>query len=85
MNKMKITVLFFATLRSLTGLKTLEFELPPESRVADLKLVVGERFPKVAPALIETALVAVNREYAGDEETIPEGAEVALFPPVSGG
>ena len=85
MSKMKIMVLFFATLRSQTGLKTLELELPPESRVADLKLVVGEHFPQIAPALLDTALVSVNREYADDEQIIPEGAEVAFFPPVSGG
>jgi molybdopterin converting factor subunit 1 len=83
--KMNITVLFFATLRSQAGIKALELELPPESRVADLKLVVGARFPQVAPALLETALVSVNREYADDEQIIPDGAEVAFFPPVSGG
>ena len=77
--------MFFATLRSLTGLKTLELTLPPKSRVMDLKLVVRERFPEVAPALLKTALVSVNREYANDEQIIPDGAEVALFPPVSGG
>jgi molybdopterin converting factor subunit 1 len=82
---MKITLLFFATLRSLTGLKTIELELPPESRVADMKSVVGEKFPQVAPALFETVLVSVNREYADDDQIIPDGAEVALFPPVSGG
>jgi molybdopterin converting factor subunit 1 len=82
---MKIKVLFFATLRSLTGIKTLELTLPPESRVADLKFVVAERFPQVAPALVKTVLVSVNREYADDEQIIPEGAEVAFFPPVSGG
>lgn len=82
---MKITLLFFATLRSLTGLKALELELPPESRVTDLKLLVSERFPQVAPALVDTVLVSINREYADDEQIIPDGAEVALFPPVSGG
>jgi molybdopterin converting factor subunit 1 len=81
----EITVLFFATLRSLTGRKTLDLELPPESRVADLKQVIAEQFPQVAPALVETVLVSINREYAGDEQRIPDGAEVALFPPVSGG
>jgi len=30
-------------------------------------------------------LVAVNKEYAPDEAAIPRNAEVALFPPVSGG
>ena len=82
---MKINLLFFATLRSLTGLKTLEIELPSESRVSDLKLFVAERFPQVAPALVETVLVSINREYANDEQIIPNDAEVALFPPVSGG
>ena len=82
---MKITVLFFATLRSLTGQKTLEVVLPPGSRVADLKNMVAKRFPQVAPALVETVLVSINREYAGNEQIIPNCAEVALFPPVSGG
>ena len=82
---MEITVLFFATLRSLTGIKSLKLTLPLESRVADLKQVVAERFPQVAPALVETVLVSVNREYADDQQIIPNGAEVALFPPVSGG
>jgi molybdopterin synthase catalytic subunit len=30
-------------------------------------------------------LVSVNKEYGFDEDIIPDGAEVALFPPVSGG
>jgi molybdopterin converting factor subunit 1 len=82
---MKVNILFFATLRSLVGLKSLEMELPPESRVSDLKLLVADRFPQVAPALGETVLVSVNREYAFDDQIIPDGAEIALFPPVSGG
>ena len=82
---MKITILFFATLRSLTGIKSLTLELPPKSRVSDLKLIVAERFPTVALALVDTVLVSINREYADDEQIIPDGAEVALFPPVSGG
>ena len=76
---MEITVLFFATLRSLTGLKSDVFILPPESKVSDLKDLIAERFPQVAPALVQTVLVS------GDDQIIPDGAEVALFPPVSGG
>jgi len=34
---------------------------------------------------LDSALVAVNHEFAFDEEIIPAGAEIALFPPVSGG
>jgi MoaE-MoaD fusion protein len=61
------------------------FKLPPESNVSDLKDQIAERFPQVAPALANTVLVSVNREYAGDDQIIPDGAEVALFPTVSGG
>lgn len=82
---MKITVLFFATLRSLTGIKKIEIELPPNGRVADLKHVVSDRFPQVDSSLLDTVLISVNREYADDEQIIPDEAEVAIFPPVSGG
>jgi molybdopterin converting factor subunit 1 len=82
---MNITVLFFATLRSLTGLKSTELVIPPGCSVYDLKRIIGERFPQVEPALAGTVLVSVNKEYADDEQIIPDFAEVALFPPVSGG
>jgi molybdopterin synthase catalytic subunit len=32
-----------------------------------------------------STLIAINREFAFDEQTIPENAEIAIFPPVSGG
>ncbi len=31
------------------------------------------------------ALISVNQEFAFDDDIIPENAEIALFPPVSGG
>jgi molybdopterin synthase catalytic subunit len=52
--------------------------------VKDLKQRLGQSFPGLAPAL-ETSLVSINHEFAFDEDPVPEGAEVALFPPVSGG
>jgi molybdopterin converting factor subunit 1 len=82
---MKITVLFFATLRSLTGIKSVQLDLPSESSVSDLKVLVGDQFPQTIPTLRDSVLVSVNREYAQDDQIIPDGAEVALFPPVSGG
>ncbi len=79
-----ITVLFFATLKDRAGTRRMEIEWPAEGTVADLKQVLIDRFPSLAPAL-DSALVSVNREYAFDEDVISDGAEVALFPPVSGG
>jgi molybdopterin synthase catalytic subunit len=82
--KLRIRLLFFATLRDMVGEKSIEFELPEGARVSDLKVNLAEQFPKLKPAL-ESVLVSVNKEYAFDEEVIPPDAEIALFPPVSGG
>lgn len=80
----EITLLFFATLRELVGEKETSIEIPDGTSVKGLKILVGERFPSLAPSLA-TTLVSVNKEYGFDEDIIPDGAEVALFPPVSGG
>ncbi len=79
-----ITVLFFATLKDRAGTRRIELELTEGTQVRQLKSLLGERFPALRPAL-GSCLVSVNREYAADEDVIPSGAEVALFPPVSGG
>jgi len=34
---------------------------------------------------MKSVLITINREYAFDEALVPENAEIALFPPVSGG
>lgn len=79
-----ITVLFFATLRDRTGTKSLDMEIPAETTVARLRSLLGEKFLSLE-GLVEHSLVSVNREYAFDDSEIPSGAEVALFPAVSGG
>jgi molybdopterin synthase catalytic subunit len=84
MKNNQIRVLFFANLREIVGSKEISIDVPGESTVADLKEVVAGLYPLLAPHL-ETTLISVNKEYGFDDEVIPEGAEVALFPPVSGG
>jgi len=82
MNKVKI--LFFATLKEKAGTAQAELELPDGTSIAALKKHLFERFPNL-PNNPSSILVAVNKEYAFDKEEIPDGAEIALFPPVSGG
>lgn len=81
---MKVNLLFFATLKDRAGRGQAELELAQGATVADLRARVAANYPAVEP-LINHALVAVNQNYAFNEDTIPENAEVALFPPVSGG
>ncbi len=82
--KMKIKLLFFATLKDRAGLGKVEMELPDGTTVADLRARLAADYPAVGP-LLPHALVSVNQDYAFDEDRIPDNAEVALFPPVSGG
>ncbi len=79
-----ITVLFFANLKEKVGNSRKEFELTDEARVIDLKTLLASVFPNLQGTL-GTVLVSVNREYAFDDDPIPENAEIGFFPPVSGG
>ncbi len=79
-----VKVLFFANLREKVGAKEVELKLSDDLRVAEFKNVVAETYPALGENM-STVLVSVNKEYAFDEDVIPQGAEIALFPPVSGG
>ena len=82
MNRVKI--FFFATLRDRVGQKELILELPDQLQVKELKKILVELFPYLNSSM-ESVLVSINLDYAFDEDFIPENAEIALFPPVSGG
>ena len=80
----KIKVLFFATLRDRAGTKSVELEVSADMTVRALKDKLAGDYPNLKESM-KTVLVSVNKEYAFDEAAIPQNAEVALFPPVSGG
>jgi molybdopterin converting factor subunit 1 len=79
-----IKVLFFATLREQAGTKMIEMDIEPGATVRDLKNAIVVRIPGIRDA-IEHCLAAVNHEYSEDAAEIPSAAEIAFFPPVSGG
>jgi molybdopterin converting factor subunit 1 len=80
---MRVRSLFFAAYRDVMGAEELEFELPEGATVAELAGLVRERADN--PAMPETPVVAVNREYAAPDRELHEGDEVAFIPPVAGG
>ena len=81
---MKITIRFFAAARERAKRTTLELELPAGSKVSDLAATHIAKIPELAP-LLPKLRIAVAEEFAGPDEVIPEGVEVALIPPVAGG
>jgi molybdopterin synthase catalytic subunit len=76
-DSVRVTVRLFAGLRERAG--TARLEIDDVTRVGDVwaKLGLGDE-----PGGL---LYAVNREYAGPEDALHDGDEVAVIPPVSGG
>ena len=58
--------------------------MPVGSTVADLRRELCEVCPALTP-IAAGLLVAVNSQYAGDAAVLPADADIACFPPVSGG
>jgi molybdopterin converting factor subunit 1 len=77
-------VLLFARARDLIGADHVDIALPRPATVADVRHALVDRYPHAA-GLIDKSAIAVNDEFANDVAKIPENAEVALLPPVSGG
>jgi molybdopterin synthase catalytic subunit/molybdopterin converting factor small subunit len=75
----EVTVRLFAVLRERAGSGSVTLSLPEGARVRDaLDSLAGlaEGIPLV---------MAVNREYASEDQVLDAGDELALIPPVSGG
>lgn len=82
---MEIEIRLFATLKDRAQSDRIRVALPADpTTVAALLDAVGADYPALAPAL-RSALVAVNRAFAGSETPVGSTDEVAIFPPVSGG
>jgi molybdopterin converting factor subunit 1 len=82
MNKIKI--LFFATIKDKAGTKSMDLEIPNELTIKQLKEKLANEYPNLKESM-KAILITINREYAFDDAVIPSNAEIALFPPVSGG
>jgi len=84
MNMNHVKLLFFATLRERAGTKFLEMDVPNDLTILELKEIISTEHPNLKESM-KSVLITINREYAFDEAVIPQDAEIAMFPPVSGG
>jgi molybdopterin synthase catalytic subunit len=75
----RVTVRLFAQLRERAGRSSLELDLPDGACVRDAIAAVGDLAEGVP------VVMAVNREYAGEDAVLSADDELALVPPVSGG
>ncbi len=79
-----IKLLFFATIRDRAGTKSLEIDIPVDLTILGLKEKLSADYPNLKDSM-KSVLITINREYAFDDAVVPSNAEVAFFPPVSGG
>jgi MoaE-MoaD fusion protein len=75
----EVKVRLFAMLRERAGAGELKLDLPDGAHVRD----VLDRLADLAGDL--PLVMAVNREYADEDQVLAAGDELALIPPVSGG
>src|SRR5439155_9832530 len=73
----EVTVRLFAMLRERAGAREVTLELPDGARVRDALESLGS----LADGL--PLVMAVNREYAPEDQVLGQGDELALIPPVS--
>lgn len=84
---MTVTVKFFASVREALGAPSETLELPAGvSTVGELRAHLAARGDAWARALGGPALrMACNQVMCGADTAVSDGAEVAFFPPVTGG
>lgn len=80
---MKVELKAFGIAKDILGKSKLEIELENGSRVADLKNHIAKAYPDFQS--LTHFNIAINEEYALDEDEITSGDEIVVIPPVSGG
>ena len=81
---MTVRVLFFALLRERAGMSETAVEVEAGTTAAGLWRLLQRRHPRLGE-YSGPLRFAVDQAYVDGSETLPDNAEVALIPPVSGG
>jgi len=81
---MQIRVLLFAQAREFAGVSECPLALPAGGTVHEALGALVAAHPALAPLRAHLA-VAVNGALARPGDAVPDGAELAVLPPVSGG
>jgi len=74
----------FAILKDRAQASEIVVSVADDLTVRELRMAVAAQFPALA-ALMTQTLVAVNQQFAFNDDLVKASDEVALFPPVSGG
>lgn len=81
-----MTILLFGITKDIIGSSSLSVPNAKSARlstVGELKQYLQKSYPGLSK--LSSLAVAVNSNYAGEDEPINQDDEIALIPPVSGG
>jgi molybdopterin converting factor subunit 1 len=79
---MIIDILAFGIAKEIFGGSSITIELSGSS-IGYLKEMLEDKYPRLKQ--LASYMIAVNNEYANNDQEIKQGDEIAVIPPVSGG
>ena len=83
MDNARIKLLFFGITHDIAGSTEMEWQISPSQTVGDLRKQLQVNYPKFRE--LKSFAIAVNEEYAAEDNILHAMDEVAIIPPVSGG
>lgn len=84
---MKVNVLFFASLKEDLGVSEIELDVAECAGRSDLfdSLTNELGTDNVAPLMVDSISIAINRNIEKGEFILKSGDEIAFLPPITGG
>ena len=80
-----VTVVLYANLRVKAGVDRVGLSMPDYATVDDLLKKLKLQYPPLIPHLTEKIVISINQKIALKGDLLPDGAEIALLPPIGGG
>jgi molybdopterin synthase sulfur carrier subunit len=76
-------ILAFGIVKDIFSNAVIDVDCKNESSVDVLKNMLEKKYPPLSE--LGSYMIAVNNEYASDDDRVNENDEIAIIPPVSGG
>jgi molybdopterin converting factor subunit 1 len=80
---MTLEILAFGIAKEIMGGKSVPTELAEGITIRQVRQQLEDQYPQLKK--LASYMIAVNDEYAEDEQILKTGDEIAIIPPVSGG
>jgi molybdopterin converting factor small subunit len=80
---MKLHVLAFGITKEIVAGSSFDIEVGDTSTVESVRILLEEKFPQLKQ--LACLRIALNNEFAEENQTVRAEDELALLPPVSGG